>query len=302
MRIGIDLGGTKIAAAALDRDGALRAETRVATPRDHAGTIETVAAVVDAVETAAGRCAPGIGLCLPGVVDVRQGVVRRAVNLPWLEGRPFAADLERALGRPVRFANDANAFVLSEAADGAAAGAEVVFGAILGTGVGGGIVVGGRILNGANALAGEWGHTPLPWRRPAEDGPPLACACGLSGCIETVLSGAGLASIHRRRWGAELGPPDIAARAENGDPQARATLDLYADALARSLAGVVNLLDPDAVVIGGGLCGLPGLVDGVRARWTRWTVDRQPRTLLARARHGAESGLRGAAWLWPVPR
>lgn len=300
MRIGIDLGGTKIAAAALDDDGALRAETRAATPRDHRGTIEAVVAAVDAVETAAGPCAPGIGLCLPGVVDARQGVVRRAVNLPWLDGRPFAADLERALGRPVRLANDANAFVLSEAADGAAAGAEVVFGAILGTGVGGGIVVGGRILNGANALAGEWGHTPLPWRRPAEDGPPLSCACGQSGCIETVLSGAGLATIHRRRWGADVAPPDIAARAEAGDPQARATLDLYMDALARALAAVVNLLDPDAVVVGGGLCGLPGLVDGVRSRWGRWTVEREPRTRLARARHGAESGLRGAAWLWPA--
>ncbi|NYZ13268.1 ROK family protein [Azospirillum sp. RWY-5-1] len=300
MRIGIDLGGTKIAAAALEDDGALHAETRVATPRDLAGTLAAVVAVIDSVEGAVGRCSPGIGLCLPGVVDARQGVVRRAVNLPWLDGHPFAAELERALGRPVRLANDANAFVLSEAADGAAAGAEVVFGAILGTGVGGGIVVDGRILNGANALAGEWGHTPLPWRSPAVDGPPLACACGQSGCVETVLSGAGLVSIHRRRWGTEALPPDIAARAEAGDAQAQTTLDLYFDALARALAGVVNLLDPDAIVIGGGLCGLPGLVEGVRARWGRWTIEREPRTRLARARHGADSGLRGAAWLWPA--
>lgn len=302
MRIGIDLGGTKIAAtlldSGLDSGGGERARHRADTPRDYDGTLEALAGTVAALEGRAGGAGAGtVGVSLPGIVDAAAGTVR-AVNLPWLDGRPFADDLARALGRPVRIANDANCFVLSEAVDGAAAGAEVVFGIILGTGVGGGIVVDRRIRPGANALAGEWGHTPLPWRRD-EDGPPERCGCGRVGCVETLLCGAGLARLHVRRTGERLAPPEIAARAQEGDAAAAATLAHHADALARALAAVINLLDPDAVVVGGGLSNLPGLYEAVPALWGNWALGPAPRTRFVRARHGAESGMRGAAWLWP---
>ncbi|MBP2302323.1 ROK family protein [Azospirillum picis] len=301
MRLGIDLGGTKIAAVALDEDGTERARHRRQTPR---GYDETMAALARAVEDLLGglgehRRAGGngpVGISLPGVVDAAAGRVR-AVNLPWLDGRPFAEDAARTLGRPVRIANDANCFTLSEAADGAAAGARVAFGIILGTGVGGGIVADGRILPGANGLAGEWGHAPLPWRD-AEDGPAVACGCGRTGCLETVLCGAGLTRLHRHRTGDDLDPPEIAARAAAGDSAAAGTLDRHADALARALAPVLNLLDPDVVVVGGGLSALPGLCEAVTARWGGWSLAAQPRTRMAVARHGGESGMRGAARLW----
>ncbi|SMH54071.1 ROK family protein [Azospirillum agricola] len=296
MRIGIDLGGTKIAAIALDAGGAERARHRRPTPRDYDGTLAALAETVAALGPQAGVA--GVGISLPGIVDPAAGRVR-AANLPWLDGRPFADDAARALGRPVRIANDGNCFALSEAVDGAAAGAAVVFGIILGTGVGGGIVVDGRILPGANAMAGEWGHNPLPWRTET-DGPPVPCGCGRQGCTETMLCGAGLTRLHAWRTGGTLAPPDIAARAQSGDPAAAATLAVHADALARALAPVLNLLDPDAVVVGGGLSALPGLCDTVRERWGRWTLAAAPRTRLAVARHGGESGMRGAAWLWPA--
>ncbi|WP_448206679.1 ROK family protein [Azospirillum sp. sgz302134] len=302
MRIGIDLGGTKIAATLLDAEGNERARHRADTPRDYDGTLAALAGAVAEVERQAGvvwtgEAGASVGLCLPGIVDAAAGTVR-AVNLPWLNGRPFAGDLARALGRPVRIANDANAFVLSEAVDGAAAGAPVVFGIILGTGVGGGIVVDRRILPGANALAGEWGHTPLPWRT-EEDGPPEPCGCGRVGCIETLLCGGGLARLHARRTGEALEPPRIVERAAAGDAAATATLRHHADALARALAAVINLLDPDAIVVGGGLSNLPGLYEAVPALWGRWALSPAPRTRFVRARHGADSGMRGAAWLWP---
>lgn len=295
-RIGIDLGGTKIAAVALDGDGTERARYRAATPRGYDATLVALAETVAALDPR--HVGTSVGISLPGLVDPAAGRVR-AVNLPWLDGRPFAEDAARALGRPVRIANDGNCFALSEAADGAGAGAPVVFGLILGTGVGGGIVVDGRILPGANAMAGEWGHSPLPWRTEA-DGPPVACGCGRLGCAETLLCGAGLTRLHLWRTGEALPPPDIAARALAGDAAALATLDAHADALARALAPVLNLLDPDAVVVGGGLSALPGLCDAVRGRWGNWTLAAQPRTRLAVARHGGESGMRGAAWLWPA--
>ncbi|AWK86566.1 ROK family protein [Azospirillum thermophilum] len=299
MRIGIDLGGTKIAAVALDRQGE-RARCRAATPRDYAGTLAALAAAVAELENRAGDGPLGIGISLPGIVDAAAGTVLRAANLPWLEGRPLAGDLSERTGRPVRIANDANCFALSEAVDGAAAGAPVVFGIILGTGVGGGIVVDGRVLPGANALAGEWGHAPLPWREEA-DGPPVRCGCGRPGCIETVLCGAGLARLHAARAGEVVEPPEIAARARSGDAAALATLEAHADALARALAPVLNLLDPDVVVVGGGLCDLPGLYRTVPERWGRWTLAASPRTRFVQARFGAESGMRGAAWLVPDP-
>jgi fructokinase len=244
-----------------------------------------------------GGTAP-VGLSLPGVVDPAAGMVR-AANLPWLTGRPLVEDLAGTLRRPVRIANDANCFALSEAVDGAAAGAAVVFGVVLGTGVGGGLVVDGRILNGANALAGEWGHTPLPWRREAEDGAPEPCGCGRLGCVETLLSGGGLARLHARRTGEALRGPEIAARALAGDSPAQGTLVHFADTLARALAVLIDIVDPDAIVVGGGLSGLPGLYESVPARWGRYALASAPRTRLLPARHGAESGMRGAAWLWP---
>ncbi|CAO3419168.1 ROK family protein [Azospirillum endophyticum] len=292
MRVGIDLGGTKIAAVALDRDGAELARHRRPTPRGYDATLDALAEMVNAVDPAGGF---GVGISLPGVVDAAAGRVR-AVNLPWLEGRSFVADVARRIGRPVRIANDANCFTLSEATDGAAVGAAVVFGVILGTGVGGGIVVDGRILPGANGLAGEWGHAPLPWRGDA-DGLPVACGCGKTGCLETMLCGAGLSRLHHHLNGEALEPPEIAARALAGDAAAAGTLARHADALARALAPVVNLLDPDIVVVGGGLSALPGLCQAVTRRWGAWTLAAEPRTRLVVAHHGAESGMRGAARL-----
>ncbi|MBY6264636.1 ROK family protein [Azospirillum sp. 412522] len=297
MQLGIDLGGTKIAAVALDRDGTELARHRRPTPRGYEATLDALAETVDAIDPAGSDGGGGIGISLPGVVDAIAGRVR-AVNLPWLEGHSFAADAARRIGRPVRIANDANCFTLSEATDGAAVGAPVVFGVILGTGVGGGIVVDGRILPGANGLAGEWGHAPLPWREEA-DGPPAVCGCGKPGCLETILCGAGLSRLHRHLDGEMLDPPEIAARALAGDTAAAGTLAHHADALARALAPVLNLLDPDMVVVGGGLSALPGLCETVTRRWGAWTLAAEPRTRIAIARHGAESGMRGAARLWP---
>ncbi|MGQ9367780.1 ROK family protein [Azospirillum sp. ST 5-10] len=298
MRIGIDLGGTKIAAVALAAQGTERARGRADTPRDYPGTLAVLSDVVAQLERRAGGSGATVGLSLPGVVDSAAGTVR-AANLPWLDGRPLAGDLAAALGRPVRLANDANCFALSEAADGAAAGAGIVFGAVLGTGVGGGIVVDGRILAGANAIAGEWGHTPLPWRTPA-DGPVAACGCGRLGCLETVLSGAGLSRLHAHHTGRDLAPPAIAAAAAAGDAGARASLAGHADALARALAGVVNLLDPEVVVVGGGLSALPDLCGAAAERLGLYALVRAPRTRIVTARFGGDSGMRGAARLWPA--
>ncbi len=299
MRVGIDLGGTKIAAVALGADGAELARHRRPTPRDYDATLDALAETVAALDPFG---TGGVGISLPGIVDPAAGMVR-AVNLPWLAGRPFAEDAARRIGRPVRIANDANCFTLSEATDGAAVGSAVVFGVILGTGVGGGIVVDGRILPGANGLAGEWGHAPLPWREEA-DGPPVPCGCGKTGCLETVLCGAGLSRLHRHLTGDDgtgnaADPQEIAARALAGDPAAAATLTRHADALARALAPVLNLLDPDMVVVGGGLSALPGLCESVTRRWGSWALAAAPRTRMAVARHGGESGMRGAARLWP---
>jgi len=304
-RIGIDVGGTKIAGAALDPAGRICAERRIATPAgDYAGTIAAIAAIVAALEGEIGaRSTVGIGI--PGTIVAATGLVKNA-NSTWLIGRPLGRDVEAALGREVRFANDANCFALSEAVDGAAAGCATVFGVILGTGVGGGIVVGddaggGRLLVGANAIAGEWGHNPLPAPSPDESpGPP--CYCGRAGCIETFLSGPGLAADHRRHGGAELAGPEIAAGAAAGDPGCRATLDRYADRLARALAGIINLIDPDAIVLGGGLSALGFLYDEVPRRWGRHVFSNTVVTRLLPPRHGDASGMRGAAWLWPPER
>ncbi|HZF66928.1 MAG TPA: ROK family protein [Gemmatirosa sp.] len=297
LRLGIDLGGTKTEAIALAADGRELARERVATPRAYAPTLETIAALVARLEArAGGRGTVGVGI--PGAISPATGVVKNA-NSTWLIGEPLARDLEARLARPVRVMNDANCFALSEATDGAAAGAATVFGVILGTGVGGGIVVDGRCLAGANLVAGEWGHNPLPWPD-GDERPGPSCYCGRSGCIETFLSGPGMARDHRAVTGRALDGPAIAAAARAGDADARATLARYHDRLARGLAAVVNVLDPDVVVLGGGMSNLPGLADAVAERLPRWVFSDTVVTRVVGNRHGDSSGVRGAAWLWPA--
>jgi fructokinase len=294
IRIGFDIGGSKLAAIALDAGGRELARVRQDVPQSYAATLEAVRAVVASFERTHGAAA-AVGIAMPGMIGAG-GALIRAVNLPWLEGRPLQSDLARALGKAVAIANDANCFALSEAIDGAAAGAEVVFGAILGTGVGGGIVVGGKPLAGANAIAGEWGHNPLPGAD-AADGPPAVCGCGRTGCIETWLSGAALARDYRSVAGREARGPAIARLAEQGDAAARTALARYQRRLATALAGIVNVLDPDAIVLGGGLSAIRSLYAEVPRLWAPIIVAPQPRTRLVPARFGPESGLRGAAWL-----
>jgi fructokinase len=295
-RIGIDLGGTKIEAAAVDPLGAVRIRRRVATPTgNYRATIEAIAALVAAIEQQIGETA-SVGIGMPGTISPITGLVKNA-NSTWLIDRPLQRDLETVLGRPARLANDANCFALSEATDGAAAGMEIVFGVILGTGVGGGIAIGGRTLVGANAIAGEWGHNPLPWPRPDEiPGPP--CYCGRSGCVETFLSGPAFAADHRRHGAHHLSAREIADFAARGDAECGATLERYIDRLARGLALVINLIDPDAIVLGGGLSGISALYERVPLLWGRYVFSDNVVTRLLPPVHGDSSGVRGAAWLW----
>ena len=294
MRIGIDLGGTKIEAIALRDDGTECYRRRVDSPRgDYVVTLRTIAEIVSAIESATGQRGT-IGIGIPGSVSPATGLIKNA-NSTWLIGHPLQRDLEETLGQPVRLANDANCFALSEAVDGAAEGAALVFGAILGTGVGGGIIADGHVIVGANAVSGEWGHNGLPWPDAGEwPGPP--CYCGRRGCIETFLSGSGL----RDAYGTDAPTArEIAADAARGDVRASAALDLYARRLAKALASVVNLLDPDVIVLGGGLSNIEMLYARVPALWTEWVFSDYVATRLVRARHGDSSGVRGAAWLWP---
>jgi fructokinase len=295
VHVGIDLGGTKIEAIALDGDGRELWRRRVATPRgSYDGTIAAMVALVAEAEAAHGAGAT-VGVGMPGALSPATGLVKNA-NSTWLIGHPLDQDLARALGRPVRLENDANCLALSETVDGAGAGFDVVFAAILGTGVGGGIAVGGRALAGRNAIAGEWGHNALPW--PADDERPgPACYCGRQGCVETFLSGPGLARDHLEATGRDLQPPEIAGLAEGGDPGAEAALRRYEHRLARALAAVVNLLDPGVIVLGGGLSNLDRLYRNVPARWAEWVFSDRVETELRKARHGDSSGVRGAAWL-----
>jgi fructokinase len=284
LRIGIDIGGTKIEALALDAAGREVFRKRVLTPRgDYAATLEAVAALVKEI-------GPGsVGVGIPGALSRVTGLVKNA-NSTWLIGRPLKQDLERALGRAVRLENDANCFALSEAIDGAGAGARAVFGVILGTGVGGGIVVDRRLLIGRNAIAGEWGHNPLPLPT-AADQPLPACYCGRSGCIETYLSGPGLERDHHSLTGEKRAARDIAAL-DGG------AMDRYIQRFARALAGVINVLDPDVIVLGGGMSNIERLYTEVPRRWTRYVFSDQVATRLVRNVHGDSSGVRGAAWLW----
>jgi len=294
VRIGIDVGGTKIEAIGLASDGTIRARRRVDAPRgDYERTVKTLVDLVEAIELDTGERG-SVGLGIPGTISPATGWIKNA-NSTWLNGQPLDRDLSRALNRPVRLANDANCFALSEATDGAAAGAGVVFGVIIGTGCGGGVVVHGRLLTGANAVAGEWGHNGLPWPDESEwPGPP--CYCGRQGCIETFLSGRGMQAAY---GDSSLTAREIAESAAKGDARAAAAIERYATRLAKGLASVINVLDPDVIVLGGGLSNIDALYERVPQLWRDWVFSDRVDTRLVRARHGDSSGVRGAAWLWP---
>jgi fructokinase len=300
LSLGVDLGGTKTEAAVLDAAGALLWRERVPTPAgDYGASLQAIAGLVQRAGAALQQPFT-VGVGHPGTLTAA-GHIKNA-NSTCLNGRPLQADLQALLGQPVRLANDANCLALSEATDGAGAGAAVVFAVILGTGTGAGIVVHGRVLAGANGLAGEWGHNPLPWADTAEFKAAPTCYCGQRGCIETWVSGPALARDHLRHGGPALVGEAIVAAADAGDAAARATLDRHASRLARALAGVVNLLDPDVIVLGGGLSKLQHLYAELPARWPRWVfstgAEAAARTRLRPALHGDASGVRGAAWLW----
>jgi fructokinase len=294
MRIGVDLGGTKIEAIALDDRGDVRARRRIATPREYEAIVRSTADLVLGVEREIGARAT-VGVGTPGAISPASGSMKNA-NTVCLNGKALDRDLAQALGREVRLANDADCFALSEAIDGAAAGAAIVFGVIVGTGTGGGIVVGGRLLSGPNAICGEWGHNPLPW--PQEDElPGPECYCGKRGCIETWLCGPGLARDHERATGERLDAREIALRRD--EERVRASFDRHADRFARALATVINVLDPHVIVLGGGISNLEHLYEAIPARWDRYVFSDRVATRLVRAAHGDSSGVRGAAWLWP---
>jgi len=299
IRFGVDIGGTKIEIIALEAEGNVLLRQRVVTPRDdYPGVIEAVGSLVDNGERALGLAprSASVGVGTPGTRSRASGLLRGS-NSVCLNGKPILDDLAARLQRPVRLTNDANCFALSEALDGSGEGADVVFGVILGTGVGAGIVVHGRVLDGVNGIAGEWGHNPLPWPHDDERPGPL-CFCGRSGCIETFLSGPAFERDHRA--GEPLPASAIASHANHGDADATATLDRYADRLARSLGHVINILDPDVIVLGGGMSNIDILYDAVPQRWARWVFSDRVDTRLVRNRHGDSSGVRGAAWLWPA--
>ncbi len=298
--IGVDLGGTKIEAIALDPTGASLWRQRVATPAgDYRATLDSVAALVTRAESDLGIAGCSVGVGTPGT-STDAGLIKNA-NSTCLNGQPLRLDLERVLGRPVRIANDANCLALSEATDGAAAGATIAFAVILGTGVGAGVVVNGRLLVGANGLAGEWGHNPLPWAEAGEL-PGPACFCGQRGCIETWLSGPGLARDHAVHTGDASTAKQIGERAARGAADCEATLRRYESRLARSLAHVINLLDPDVIVLAGGVSGLDRLLVNVPRLWGAFVfsggLKDAVRTRLVKSLHGDSSGVRGAAWLW----
>lgn len=296
MRIGVDLGGTKIEAIALDGDGRILLRRRIPTPRDdYEGTLHGIVELVHGIETELGDSG-SVGIGMPGALSPATGLVKNA-NSVWLNGRALAADLEALLERPLRFANDANCFALSEAVDGAGATARLVFGVIVGTGTGGGIVLDRRVWTGPNAIGGEWGHNPLPWPREVES-PGPSCYCGKTGCIESFLSGPGLTADHLRATGRRSTPPEIVAEAEAGDLDAEATLARYEDRMARALATILNVLDPDVVILGGGLSNLPRLYRRVPALWGAHAFSDSVATPLRPPLHGDSGGVRGAAWLW----
>ncbi|MEJ2632794.1 MAG: ROK family protein [Acidihalobacter sp.] len=296
LRLGVDLGGTKIEVLALDGAGRECLRRRVPTPQgDYAATLDTVGRLVESAEAELGERG-SVGIAIPGAISRVTGLIKNA-NSVCLIGKPLQADLEHRLGRPVRLSNDANCLALSEAVDGAGRDAELVFGVILGTGIGGGIAIGRRVLTGANAIAGEWGHNPLPWPEDGERPGPV-CYCGRRGCLETWLSGPGMAERHRETTGQRLDAATLAARATQGDAVARGALERYADRLARGLAHIINLLDPQVIVLGGGLSNIDWLYEAVPVRWERYVFSDRVDTQLLPPVHGDSSGVRGAAWLW----
>ena len=305
MRIGIDLGGTKIEGLALGDDGRELDRRRITAPRGNYD--DTIRAIVELVETIESAVSPAylaeapkarrrVGIGIPGAISPATGLIKNA-NSTWLNGRPLEGDLARGLGRPVRMANDANCFALSEATDGAAAGAAVVFGVIIGTGTGGGLVVNGRVVVGANAIAGEWGHNPLPAPE-GDERPGPGCYCGRSGCIETFLSGPALAGDYLAHGGDDVAAVEIAARAERGEARASGCLDRYERRFARAIASVINVVDPEVIVVGGGLSNMARLYNRVPALWGEFVFSDRVATRLRPAKHGDASGVRGAAWLW----
>ncbi len=295
LRIGIDLGGTKIAAVGLDRQDHEIAAARIPAPRgDYGATIEAIAGLVAAIEQQAGTKG-SIGVGMPGSISPRTGLVQNS-NSTWLNARPFDRDLQARLGRPAVFANDANCFALSEATDGAGQGAASLFGVILGTGCGGGIVINGRIVDGPRGIGGEWGHNPLPWARPDEH-PGARCWCGRLGCLETWISGTALAADHARATGVTATGEEIVGAANMGDAAARRSLDRHASRLARGLAHIVNIIDPEVIVLGGGLSGLPHLYTDVPALMAPYVFADAPEVRIVPPRWGDASGVRGAARL-----
>ena len=295
MRIGLDLGGTKIEAVALGDDGRELVRRRVSTPPEYLGTLAAMADLVRDVERQTGQTGT-VGVGIPGVISRATGLIKNS-NSTWMNGKPIADDLPQLLGRPVRFENDANCFALSEGSDGAGAGADVVFAVIIGTGTGGGITVGRRVISGHNQIGGEWGHNPLPAPQDDERPGPI-CYCGRSGCIETFLSGPGLARDYAAHGGDARTAAEIAACAAAGEGAAVRCLARYEDRMARALASVINVIDPDVIVLGGGLSNIDRLYTSVPAQWSKYIFSDRVTTRLVRARHGDSSGVRGAARLW----
>ena len=296
LRLGIDLGGSKIEAMVLARDGEILVRERVATPQgDYRATLDAIVGLMRVCEQRVGqRCSIGVGM--PGSTSRTTGLVKNS-NSVCLNGQALHRDLAQLMGRELRFANDADCLALSEASDGAGAGAQCVFGVIVGTGTGGGIVHNGKLLSGPNGIAGEWGHNPLPWPT-RQELPGPDCYCGRQGCIETWLSGPGLARDHAGQSGRAAAAVDIAMRAKAGDQPARNSLARYADRMARALASVINIIDPDVIVLGGGISNIDWLYTAVPARWDEYVFSDTVATRLVRAQHGDSSGVRGAAWLW----
>jgi fructokinase len=296
MRIGVDVGGTKIEVVALGSGGETLFRHRIDTPKDdYRGVLDAIAGLISMAERETGRKGTA-GIGCPGAISHKTGRLKNS-NSVVLNGKPFGQDLTEKLGRPVRLENDANCFTLSEAIDGAGQGAGVVFGVILGTGVGGGIAVDRRLISGPNSISGEWGHNPLPWATPEDTA--ARCYCQKNGCIETFLSGSGLTRDYSRRTGKTLSAKDVAAASAAGDADAAACLELYIGRLARGLASVINLLDPDAIILGGGLSNIDRLYSDLPSFIGRYIFSDSVLTPVRRAVHGDSSGVRGAAWLWP---
>lgn len=298
IRIGVDLGGTKTEIIALSPDGEMLTRRRVGSPQgDYKDTVKNVVKLIEAVEhkVGVGKDLSMVGIATPGASN-HNGLIKNA-NSTWLNGQPLKRDIQMHLGRPIRMENDANCFVLSEATDGAGQGASVVFGVIVGTGTGGGLVVNGQVIRGRNQIAGEWGHNPLPWPEPSERlGPD--CYCGKQGCIETYLSGPGLQFEYQSVGGAAISPEGIVELAENGDKTAEIVLQRYEQRMAKSLAHVINILDPDVIVLGGGMSNINRLYFNVPKIWGQYVFSNEVHTRLFAPKHGDSSGVRGAAWLW----